>query len=198
MKKKAILLALLSVLVFVSLAQALPQYTINSEIGPYPGGPFQITGPNGVFDTFCIESQEYLNVGGTYYGTIDSVVYNNSGVSPNTLYDQTKRLYNYFLDHGGSAGFTSGQLGNIQKAIWDYQNQPGWDNTQVGNWYYDKAGTFAMTRTVEVLNLWINSDGTGLAQSQLTMVPEPMSLLLLGLGLIGVAGIRRKFKSSKS
>jgi hypothetical protein len=29
----------------------------------------------------------------------------------------------------------------------------------------------------------------------LTSTPEPMSLLLLGLGLIGVAGIRRKFKS---
>jgi hypothetical protein len=32
----------------------------------------------------------------------------------------------------------------------------------------------------------------------ITPVPEPMTLLLLGLGLLGVAGIRRKFKSSKS
>jgi hypothetical protein len=32
----------------------------------------------------------------------------------------------------------------------------------------------------------------------ITPVPEPMTLLLLGLGVVGLAGIRRKFKSSKS
>jgi hypothetical protein len=49
---------------------------------------------------------------------------------------------------------------------------------------------------VSVLNVWENSDNTGLHQDQLIgfPVPEPTSILLLSLGLLGLGLSSRKFK----
>ena len=199
MKKGMILLAVCFLVMSFSLVQANPIYTINAEIGPSPGGPFSLTGPGGLFQTFCVETQEYINVPGTYYGTIDSVVmfssHNSATDAP--LNDNTKRLYSYFLD---TPGFTSTQLEDIQKAIWDYQDQPGYDGTQASNPYYIAAPTYTLDHTVSVLNLW-TADNSNLfedkAQSMLiqtTTVPEPLTILLFGTGLVGLGLSSRKFR----
>jgi hypothetical protein len=53
------------------------------------------------------------------------------------------------------------------------------------------TGEWSGLGNVRVLNL-VNIDTDANQQSLLTLVPEPMTLLLLGFGLVGLAGLRRK------
>ena len=63
------------------------------------------------------------------------------------------------------------------------------------NTYYDEISNFLIPLTsTHTYSLKVNSAYySGSAQANISFVPEPATMLLLGLGLIGLAGIRRKF-----
>jgi hypothetical protein len=106
MKKKIFLAAICMVLVSASLCLALPDYTIS--VGPnhessFNGGPFTITGNGYNFDTFCVETGEFMNYG-TLKGSIDSVVLygtpSGSTIVANSgqaIDSRTIGLYDYYL-----------------------------------------------------------------------------------------------------
>jgi len=206
--RMAFLTVVCLLVVSISTAGALPTYTISTTPGRIGnGGPFEIVGNGMDFLTFCVETKEYINLPGTYWGSVDPVVIygsSSSNIHTDPIATETGKLYNYFLDH---PSLSNNDKHLIQIAIWTYQNQPDYTSPPVGNDFYDDASTYPMTRHIMALNLWTSDVGDGpytnylnstdfgyRAQSQLIAVPEPGILILLGIGLSSVGLLARRFK----
>lgn len=163
------------------------------------------------FESFCLERGESISVPGTYNYTINTKAI-NGGVGPDGdpisagtayLYSQFAKGvlldYNY-ADTAGSGRADSAKL--LQKAIWYLEDEIG---GEPNNFYValavSKLGSEELAKAdnngqyaVMALNI-TKADGT-LRQDQLIYTPEPASVLLLGIGILGAALLRRKYKTA--
>jgi hypothetical protein len=175
LKKILVLLAVVFLMAGPVLADS---FTINNSNPVYPGigyvGQinFTVNDDNNVFNTwgYCIEQHVNSYIGVTYAGTIREL-------TEGQLW-QAQLIYNEYKD-----GSVSNQAAfDLQKALWGTDTYKGDDANLLRSMY----------KWADVPN--VNCFGQDFIIAYASPVPEPATLLLLGLGLIGMGvAARRKF-----
>lgn len=191
------------------------------KVTSFTGGAALPSGPGvlesgSMFQTFCIETNEFLSHGTTYHWQLNTQAVNggSGGGNPDPLDARTAYLFTKFwngtlLDAANNSYLSANRVANanaLQEAIWHLENETVTTNSQALAWV-NEAGeattlgadnqiTWSGIGQVRVLNLWTNSNFTGNAQDLLVLVPTPTASLagmslLAGMGVLGYVKRRR-------
>ncbi len=213
MKNKSILLiaplVLLAAFILSPRAMADPIDTgdLVLYVGPLPGhsahgGAFQFTNLTKGFDfyTFCLEIDERIARGTTYYVVTNTVAvlggidnHDDPNDKQDPLDPKTAYIYKQWVG-GQLSDYSQTELQNV---IWFSEDEIA-SLTPNEQLLYDSAANASGLYDVIVLNLY-KLDDTGApnmrayAQDILfTPIPEPSTIFLLGVGLAGIGVIARK------
>jgi len=167
--------------------------TMGNEIYSYDGGPFYSILDGSTVPAYCVETQVYFNPGTTYVATLYKEIgpISNTDHSSDWFWFATYAINTYGLDKSNAVDQVA-----TQYVVWRLNDQitdsdlSARANEILGlvlvdavnnNW--DDSGY----RYADLFNV-----GGSEAQDQIVPTPEPMTILLLGFGLLGVGYLRRK------
>ncbi len=151
------------------------------------------------FQSFCVERNENLSLGGTYYAVVNTdAVLGGQGGPSDRLEPGTAWLYNQFLaeslagyEYANTAGHRDSAAA-LQNAIWSLEGEA---NDGSGASFFTAANDSGWTDIgpVRVLNLYRDANLTQRAQDVLAQpVPAPGGILLVALGSACAGVVRRR------
>lgn len=176
------------------------------------GGPFLVTGGSyggPSFETFCVETTEFLSIGSTYTVTKNTgAVYGGSGygltydgdVAGTSVFDPLSKatgwLYSEFRAGGGALTGWTGSVADktdLQLAIWWLEDEITTIGGNASIWAAQGIGNASeYAGSTYVMNLTVGEN----EHQDLLAIPEPetYAMLLAGLGLMGFVARRRQRK----
>ncbi len=199
--KKLIRIGLLLglILLMAQSAWALPIQQndwVNLKTSPNDDFKYEMTNINTHDDwssyyTFCLESQVRFYSSWDY--RVESVSdYAKGNYGYDKVSDETKWLYASNME----GLFGSGLKDKLQSAIWWLEGEVGgleadWDyfDDNYDSYGYDTTGWDI--KAINIVDKW-GRDSQSQLVGEYNPVPEPATMILFGIGLLGIAGMGRK------